>query len=662
MKFIHFVIIFAVLRLSYAQISSKVEKDSLKAISLKEVIVIGNSKHSIDDRGKLLKNIDEHLFCSSKVNSVRRGAYAWEASLNSMSSERSVITIDGMHIFGACTDKMDPITSYVETNNLSEIQIFSGQEGNLSGSIAGSILLKRKRPTFSSNTKWESTLWSGYESNGNQKILTGQTNYKSKRLFGNISASFRSSQPYTSGNNKVIQYSQFEKFNFSSILGKKFNSSVFEGDIIYDKAYNVGYPALPMDVSLAEAVISSLSYSLTGEHTWFSLWKSKLYYNSVFHCMDDTARTETPVHMDMPGLSQTLGGFSFINGKTDMHLWEAQISTYINWASASMTMYPIHTDEKPMFMYTWPEVKTQLSSITFSDNIRINDKNVLTLKANIGVHNSSVLSEEGFNAQRIFFPDMSQTKTRILPSFYTQWKTFSQNATNTFGIGLGERSPSTSEAYGYYLFNSFDGYDYIGNPNLKNERSYDLQYTFNYKAERFQLQWSTRYFFIQNYIIGVTATENHPMSYQAEGVRIYKGLKYAQIFNTDVEFHYNINSKLQCNAQLKYAFSEDYAHNPLPLTSPLSYHCGFYYNSTQWKANLTAEGALSQQRFNKDFGESSVPAYTVFNASIGYQYSSNISLQIGVENILNRYYYTYSDWKNIPRKGRSLFINIQYNI
>ena len=60
-----------------------------------------------------------------------------------MASERTVITIDGMRIFGACTDKMDPVTSYVEVSNLSEATISSGQQGSCHGNtINGSIDLK----------------------------------------------------------------------------------------------------------------------------------------------------------------------------------------------------------------------------------------------------------------------------------------------------------------------------------------------------------------------------------------------------------------------------------------------------------------------------------------------------------------------------------------
>src|SRR5690625_7309573 len=80
---------------------------------------------------------------------IKRGAYAWEPMLQGMSSERSVLTIDGMRIYGACTDKMDPITSYVEITNLSKVNIQNAQAGSEHGAtVAGSFDLVRKKEGF----------------------------------------------------------------------------------------------------------------------------------------------------------------------------------------------------------------------------------------------------------------------------------------------------------------------------------------------------------------------------------------------------------------------------------------------------------------------------------------------------------------------------------
>src|SRR5690606_31138363 len=114
-----------------------VQSDSTRY--LEEVKVIATAKKKIATDMKMVVYVDEFLASSDNISFIKRGAYAWEPLLNNMSTERSTITIDGMHIFGACTDKMDPVTSYVESNNLSTIDIKSGQEGSLHGAtVAGS--------------------------------------------------------------------------------------------------------------------------------------------------------------------------------------------------------------------------------------------------------------------------------------------------------------------------------------------------------------------------------------------------------------------------------------------------------------------------------------------------------------------------------------------
>ena len=127
------------------------------------------AKKKIETELKMAVSVDEFLASSENISFIKRGAFAWEPLLNNMSSERSTLTIDGMHIFGACTDKMDPITSYVESNNLSTIDIQSGQSGSLHGStIAGSIDLKRKSTPFDMEEKFRGAYQTGFEFNNRQ--------------------------------------------------------------------------------------------------------------------------------------------------------------------------------------------------------------------------------------------------------------------------------------------------------------------------------------------------------------------------------------------------------------------------------------------------------------------------------------------------------------
>ena len=108
-------------------------RDTTEVVSIKEIILIGSHLQVHQKEPKPLGSIDEYLETSARINMIKRGAYAWEPMLNGMATQRTVITIDGMRIFGACTDKMDPITSYVEISNLSEAAISSGQQGAENG-------------------------------------------------------------------------------------------------------------------------------------------------------------------------------------------------------------------------------------------------------------------------------------------------------------------------------------------------------------------------------------------------------------------------------------------------------------------------------------------------------------------------------------------------
>ncbi|HVZ97790.1 MAG TPA: TonB-dependent receptor plug domain-containing protein [Chitinophagaceae bacterium] len=91
---------------------------------------------------RLLDNI-------SGINLISRGNFAQEPVLRGMSGGQVNITLNGMHIFGACTDRMDPVTSYVEPNNMKSVQVCSGPCFSSCGTAMGGGMnfdLRRARP------------------------------------------------------------------------------------------------------------------------------------------------------------------------------------------------------------------------------------------------------------------------------------------------------------------------------------------------------------------------------------------------------------------------------------------------------------------------------------------------------------------------------------
>ena len=123
---------------------------------LDEVVVVSKGQGGRRSAKGQVASIDEHLKELKNVSLVRRGSYAWEPVVNNMAMERVSTTIDGMKIFYACTDKMDPVTSYVESSNLQSILLNSGLNGNpqATGNIGGSLDLKLRKAGFLYHPEW----------------------------------------------------------------------------------------------------------------------------------------------------------------------------------------------------------------------------------------------------------------------------------------------------------------------------------------------------------------------------------------------------------------------------------------------------------------------------------------------------------------------------
>src|SRR5690554_6615297 len=187
------------------------DADSLGLINLSEVVIIrANDGLNHQKQRKPLSTLDGFLESSRSINMIKRGAYAWEPTMNNMASERLAVTIDGMQIFGACTDKMDPVTSYVDVSNLSEAQIGSGQQGSVFGNtIGGGINLKLDKSNFRP-TGWTGAVESAFESNNSMRVFGGELNYSDEKFYLNTDAIYRKAENYKAGGGSEIAFSQFE--------------------------------------------------------------------------------------------------------------------------------------------------------------------------------------------------------------------------------------------------------------------------------------------------------------------------------------------------------------------------------------------------------------------------------------------------------------------
>ncbi|TDS12938.1 iron complex outermembrane receptor protein [Sphingobacterium paludis] len=630
---------------------------------IEAVTVRGKAKKKMETDMKISVSVDEFLASSESISFIKRGAYAWEPLLNNMGMERSNLTIDGMHIFGACTDKMDPITSYLEVNNLATVDIASGQSGNMHGAtVGGSIDLKRRNTAFAERPTWSGAYQTGFEFNNKQVFNLGNVSFADQRFVFDGSASFRKAGNYSDGLGNEVRHSQYTKLN--SAVGMAYKTgrlSSVRVDAIFDQAKDVGFPALPMDLWLSRALITSAAYKQLFDDGIVKAWDSKVYYNAVEHYMDDTTRPENLVHMDMPGWSTTYGLLSNLQLQRGRYSSEVQLNIYDNVSIAEMRMYPQDRSNRTMFAYSWPWVTTRYAGLSLDNNWALSDKSQVNLGGSLGLHyNRSKYVE--FN--RIFHPGAPQEKTRALPSIHASYQLQLNHIHFSAGTGYGHRAPSVSEGYGYYIYNSFDRYDYIGNPDLNNEVSYEVNASVGYRKEKFGIDVKANYFHIDQYIIGRILSLGSPMNYQSVGVKGYTSLDYATLFNVSIKGDYHLSHNVHWNALLTYARGQDDRGGNLPFIRPLSYQTALHYSRKKLGIQTSLNRDFAQAHFSPEFGEDRTAAYTIWNVSADYRFAfkpCTATIQVGVENIGNTYYSTYADWGNIPRMGRNIFTSLKVN-
>ena len=637
-----------------------------KAQNLDEVVIVSETGRGRKRSAKgQVASIDEHLGELKNVNLVRRGSYAWEPVVNNMQTERLSTTIDGMKIFYACTDKMDPVTSYVESGNLQSISLNSGLDGNpqATGNIGGSLDLKLRKAGFD-NDAFHASASVGHEWNGRVQVYGADAALSSHRTYLNAGAFFRHADNYKVGGGDELQFSQFQKVNVFTNAGLRLaEKDMLEATFIFDRATDVGYPALNMDVAKAEGLITSLSY----KHLFRKAsWETKAYYNHITHEMDDTKRPDVAIHMDMPGKSWTAGVYSLLTTSLKQHDLALNYDLYYNRLFADMTMYP--GGAAPMYMVTWPDVGTLNTGVALTDNVRIARNQSLRLSAKVAWQQQRLNNEEGYHALKVFFPGMTdayhQTTGRIAANYNFLIFKF---LNCSIGAGWGSRAPTVTEAYGYYLNNTFDQYDYIGNPSLKNESAVELNGALKCSIHNAQctIGIEGNVFLFSNYIIGQFETRLSPMTVGAEGVKVYGNISHATIANASLTAEWQLTEQLRWNGKVGYSSGRDADGDPLPLISPVSWQTELQYHYKRLQVGAVVKGNARQSNYGEKYGETAAKAWTILNLAAQYQLSIvnyQLSIRVGVENLFDKQYATYADWNHIPQKGRNIYMNLTFEL
>lgn len=661
--------------ISYEAWIDSIESNSYIAstFQLDELVILSNYTQILNNNQHLRKHhlvsIDKMMNCMPGVCMMRRGNYAAEPMMRGLASDRVQVRIDDMLIFGACTDKMDPVTSYIETNNLSGIDLSFGNAGIMQGGMTGgNINMKLKKPQFMVNKTFTATAAFRYASESNQIEELADINFWKKTWGVRASFAHRKAGNYRAGGGEKIPYSGFEKINYSlAMTHKNKHEQLLTLTYLGDYAFDIGYPALPMDVSSAKADIFSIDwYAPTLLNGNLIDVKLKGYYNKVVHVMDDSHRPDVPIRMDMPGWTTTTGLVAktnlFVDPENGKNLWNARLDIYNTDQYAEMTMFPV--GEKPMFMLTWPGVNRQSTAIGSTYEHKLGHKHKVSMGSKIEVVRSQM--KETLGEQQIsVFGFTNEIRTDFLPS---------AQLTHTFlpkeifeistHLSVGKRIPSTSELYGFYLFNRQDNFDYLGDPTLLPETAWQAEMNLKWKTGQGWVSMRPFYYHFTDYILGIHDSALSAMTIGASGIKWYTNVASANLLGGEIQAQFQLTDQVKSISSLQYSRGADIDKDPLPFIPPLKCSQSLYLKIGQFSFQPETVFSAAQNRVSQKNLEQSTAEFWLFHFRTTYStdiwQEHKLVVESGIENLTDLRYREHVDWGGLPRPGRNIYLSLRY--
>jgi iron complex outermembrane receptor protein len=420
-----------------------------------------------------------------------------------------------------------------------------------------------------------------------------------------------------------------------------------------------------MDVSFAGGRIYALSYK---KYLTKGSIRVKAYGNNITHIMDDSKRPDVPIRMDMPGKSNTYGAFAqaeFNVGKK--HHLILTPDYYFNQSFADMTMYPNspdRPDEPVMYMITWPDVYRHSGSFQVTDHFTLNDSNSFHFNAKYEYVTSSVQSEFGKKQLEAVGFDGEQPSTYHLASGMVKYMRMIKANTTVFGsVGYAERQPTVTEGFGYYIFNSQDGYDYIGDPTLAKEKAVKLSIGAQTEVKKIHLSGTVFHYQFSDYILGVVDPNLDGMTIGANGTKVFENLPSASISGVELDIRGRFCRVLNVQNTTTLSYGVDHNHSPLPLIPPLRNTTNLRLHIKSYTLRASAILSASQAHFSSGAGEQFTLSYSVLNIGASKEikmFKQQAYIGLSADNIFDAYYWDHLDWNSIPRPGRS--INGQFKI
>lgn len=674
-------------RLGYRTVRRGVDAESAQELQVEllpqplqvEDIVIAGSREDLpfqaeimgrDIREKYPRDVGEFLKSQPGFAAVRKGGYAIDPVMRSFKYEQLNVQFDGgTRVSHACPNRMDPVTTHVQAEDLEKIEIIKGPYAVRFGQTMGGVVnLVLKRPEPGERFRVHADLESGYEGNGEgtraRMTLAGGGSFYDLYFSGGS----KEYQNYRDGSGQEVP-SSFRVIDYSLKVGlNPLPNQRLQVSWRQSFARDMLTPGLAMDADEDNTSLWAVDYAGRNfSRKIFSL-SAKLYGSRVDHLMSNSRRPNyRTVHSVSEVNAKTLGGRVEIGlNLFPNNLWylggdvaydakdgNRQREVYVNPCTGMMFNPPMQATDP-----VWQN--SELNDVGIFSEWRHSLSPKLILAAGM---RADFISSEAKELAPQFLAEYgevpAQEETNFSATVSLNYQLNSTTALN-FAAGRGTRTANLIERYINHLNVGMDPYEYFGNPFLKPEVNQQAEISLDKRfGNRAHIKAGVFYSLVNDYITAAV-DEALPRLYMPcmapKFTKRYLNIDRAR----QVGFEAQVDGKLYRGFSYRAGAAYTRADNlewdqPLPEIPPLEGQAALRYThiSGRFWAEVEGRFVAEQNRVSSAFGESATPDFTVYNLLAGLRPFHFLELDLGVQNIFDKTYYEHLNrrYNNMPEPG-----------
>ena len=451
------------------------------------------------------------------------------------------------------------------------------------------------------------------------------------------------------------------KFDVSQRFGKKHEVAA---SVLGDNAWDVGYPVLLMDATLAKAKIYSLTHSwLPSMSGMFQGLETRVYYNTVDHYMDDFKREvlDRPVmrgmNMPMYGYTRTGGAISTLNLGLGHRQLRLTLDTYQTKSFGDMWMFSVFENIPDMYLLNLGDVVVQQGALAADFSTPIGNRVNARFNARVDYSPRDVRHEQAIAILEGRWGTDDLSKDYLLGGASASFE-YVANQKTRLRLSLANvgRLPTHVENYGHYIYNYVDGYFYSGDPNLKPERSSQVELGVERWTGRYGFKAAVYTNYVTNYIYG---TSDDGLSDTSETLRfrVYSNADAAVLAGGELSAVVSIAEGIELAGTTSYTYGQNLeVGEPMYLIPPLTSLLSLRAERGRWWGELEARMAMPQNRVASIAAdELGTDGYLVNNVRGSYSPTNQIEIKFGVENIFDLLYHEHLSFGDLPSLGRNMY-------